>query len=166
MTMQGGGRLVERGPLTLRISDDAASGLRIAARGELDMSNAQALDVELERAIDTSAERIIVDLSGLKFIDSIGMATLGRIETHYGTERFGLIRAPQQVHRAIALTGLGWVLPFLTDQSDVASPAQNGRFCRFGTAARGDQRHKLPDFARPPAFKRQVQKPMPTEEVT
>jgi anti-anti-sigma factor len=59
------------------------------------------------------AERIIVDLSGLQFIDSIGMAALGRIETHYATERFGLIRAPEQVQRAIALTGLKRALPFL-----------------------------------------------------
>jgi anti-anti-sigma factor len=108
-----GGRLVERGPLTLQISGDGRSLLRIEARGELDISNAQALDLELERASESKVARIIVDLSGLQFIDSIGMAALGRIETHYGTERFGLVRAPEDVQRAIALTGLAQVLPFL-----------------------------------------------------
>jgi anti-anti-sigma factor len=58
-------------------------------------------------------ERIIVDLNGLQFIDSIGMAALGRIETNYGTEGFDPIRAPDRVQRAIALTGLERVLPFL-----------------------------------------------------
>jgi hypothetical protein len=41
------------------------------------------------------------------------MAALGRIQTHYATERFRLVRAPEQVQRAIALTGLTQVLPFL-----------------------------------------------------
>jgi anti-sigma B factor antagonist len=111
--MEDGERLIERGPLTLRISDGVGSVLRIEARGELDLSNAQALDKELERAMEARAERIIVDLSGLEFIDSTGIAALGRIETHYVTERFGLIRAPQQVQRVIALTGLEQVLPFV-----------------------------------------------------
>jgi anti-anti-sigma factor len=111
--MEGGGKLVERGPLTLRISEDGGSVLLIEAMGDLDMSNAQALDLELKRATETRVERIVVDLSGLQFIDSIGMATLGRIESHYGTERFALIRAPEQVQRVIALTGLDRALPFI-----------------------------------------------------
>lgn len=111
--MMDGGRVVERGPLALWISDEAGGAVRIEARGELDISNAQALDVELERASQSEVERIIVDLSRLEFIDSIGMASLGRIETHYGTERFALLRAPEHVQRAIALTGLTQVLPFL-----------------------------------------------------
>jgi anti-sigma B factor antagonist len=110
--VEKGGKLVERGPLALWISDRAGSALRIEARGELDISNAQALDVELERASRSEVERIIVDLSGLEFIDSIGMAALGRIETHYAAERFSLVKAPEQVQRAIALTGLTRVLPF------------------------------------------------------
>jgi anti-sigma B factor antagonist len=110
---EGGDRLVERGPLTLRISDGAGSVLRIEAHGELDLSNAQALDKELERAMQERAERIIIDLSGLQFIDSTGLAALGRIETHYLTERFVLIRAPARVQRVIALTGLERALPFL-----------------------------------------------------
>jgi anti-sigma B factor antagonist len=112
--VEGGGRLVERGPLTLRIAGDERSVLRIEAHGELDISSAQALDLELERASETKVEWIIVDLSGLRFIDSIGIAALGRIETHHRTERFGLVRAPAQVQRAIALTGLERVLPFLS----------------------------------------------------
>jgi anti-anti-sigma factor len=111
--VEGGGRLVERGPLTLRISGDGRSLLRIEARGELDISNAQALDLELERASQSKVEQVIVDLSGLRFIDSIGMAALGRIETHYRTELFGIVRGPEHVQRAIALTGLAQVLPFL-----------------------------------------------------
>ena len=112
ITKEGGDRLVERGPLTLRISKDGGSVLTIEAVGDLDMSNAQALDLELKRATETPVEQIIVDLSGLRFIDSIGMATLGRIESHYGTERFALIRAPEHVQRVIALTGLERILPF------------------------------------------------------
>jgi anti-sigma B factor antagonist len=110
--MEGPGRLVERGPLTLRISN-APTVTRIEARGELDLSNAQALDIELDRAMDARAERVIVDLSGLEFIDSTGMAALGRIETHYVRERFALIRAPESVQRVIALFGLERALPFV-----------------------------------------------------
>lgn len=111
--MAGAERQVERGPLTLRISEDVGNVLRIEAHGDLEMSNAEALEIELARASEADVDRIIVDLSGLKYIDSVGMATLGRIETHNGGERFGLIRAPERVQRVIALTGLERVLPFL-----------------------------------------------------
>jgi polysaccharide deacetylase family protein (PEP-CTERM system associated) len=104
--VERGARLVERGPLTLRISGDAGGVLRIEARGDLDVSSTEALDVEFERASRTEVEAIIVDLSGIRSIDSIGMAALGRIETHYGTARFGLVGAPERVERAITLTAL------------------------------------------------------------
>jgi anti-sigma B factor antagonist len=111
--VEGEERAIERGPLTLRVRGEGERGLRLEIRGDLDLSNAEALEVELRRAVETDAERIVVDLSGLDYVDSTGMAVLTRIKTEYGTDRFTLVRAPEQVQRVLALAGLEQALPFV-----------------------------------------------------
>jgi anti-sigma B factor antagonist len=115
--MEAEERVIERGPLTLRIRPEGDRGIRIEAAGDLDLSNAEALDVELARAVETDAERIVLDLSGLDYLDSTGMGVLAKIKTGYGTERFALVRASERVQRVLALTGLDEALPFV-DQAD------------------------------------------------
>ncbi len=64
-------RSVERGPLTVRVQREVVT-VRIELDGELDMSSSEALELELRRAAPSDAGRIIVDLSGLNYIDSTG----------------------------------------------------------------------------------------------
>jgi anti-sigma B factor antagonist len=100
----GEARLVHRGGITIQIHTDGDLYL-ISLVGELDMSNADALDAELQRAEESRAGRIVLDLSGLEFIDSSGLELLviakRRSDDAY---RFRIRPGRDKVTRLFALT--------------------------------------------------------------
>jgi anti-sigma B factor antagonist len=83
--------------------------------GELDLAGAPRLQRVIARAEETSAVTIIVDLSGLQFIDSSGIRVL-LTESKRSTadsNRVRFLRGTDQVERTLALCGLDQRLPFL-----------------------------------------------------
>ncbi|HUR87275.1 MAG TPA: STAS domain-containing protein [Solirubrobacteraceae bacterium] len=97
--------------LTSEPDDD---GHVIRLFGELDIASAEMLERELERVEATDAPRIVVDLSGLTFMDSTGIRLL--LTTHKrqqdGADRLRLRRGPDSVHRVFELSGVVEILPF------------------------------------------------------
>jgi anti-sigma B factor antagonist/stage II sporulation protein AA (anti-sigma F factor antagonist) len=88
----------------------------VTLRGELDMSSVEALDDELRRIEpDPTVRRIIVDLSGLKFMDSTGLRAVLRIDARSRSDgnRVVLLRGPETVQRVFQLTGTEDRLPFI-----------------------------------------------------
>jgi anti-sigma B factor antagonist len=47
----------------------------VTVRGNLDVDNAPVLTTTLEQVLDRDAPRVVVDLSGVEFCDSIGLST-------------------------------------------------------------------------------------------
>ncbi len=91
-------------------SSDGTSPAVLTLVGELDAETAGRLQSHLE-AVDP-AERLVVDLSGLGFVDSSGLRVI--ISAHQRHETAGgrlLVRAPsQRVARILQVTGLDGVL--------------------------------------------------------
>jgi len=52
------------------------SSLVVAVAGEIDLSTAHQLDDAIRQAEETETSRIVVDLSGLSFVDSTGLSVL------------------------------------------------------------------------------------------
>jgi anti-sigma B factor antagonist len=80
----------------------------IAVSGELDMSNAERLEATVETVVADGPDRLIFDLSGLRFMDSAGIAVLlsaaGKVPSIE-------LRDPlPPVRRVVELTGLESVL--------------------------------------------------------
>ena len=91
---------------TVDLTTREGDGLAVAVlRGELDVAYAASVAASLA-AIAASQREIIVDLAGLEFIDSSGVAALVRARTrarHAGGDL--LLAAPQrQVLRVLAIT--------------------------------------------------------------
>ena len=105
-------RLIEQGGLRVEI-DDAASTVRL--RGDLDMEGAPALEAELIGLVSSSGSEVVVDLAGLKFIDSTGLQALLRANEHAresGRElRFR--RGSGQVEGVMRMTRVGERLAFV-----------------------------------------------------
>jgi anti-sigma B factor antagonist len=81
----------------------------VSVSGELDSPNAATLDGILKPVVGEHAEQLVLDLSGLNFMDSAGIAVLVGIAAKVDRLR---LRAPSQVvRRVIELTGLSGVLP-------------------------------------------------------
>ena len=86
----------------------------IRLEGELDLAHAGELDAELKRVEASDAREIVVDLSGLTFIDSTGVRTLLMAEARSRSDsnRLSILRAPDSVHRVFVICGVDGILPF------------------------------------------------------
>jgi len=94
----------ERGEIVVRLD------------GELELANAALVRGELERALATGRERIVVDLRGLGFLDSTGIRAL--VDAHdrckSSARSLTLLLEPGAVHRTLSVCGLLDVIDHVT----------------------------------------------------
>jgi anti-anti-sigma factor len=80
----------------------------VTLQGELDLEHAYTFDEELRRLEEAGASKIVLDLRGLAFLDSCGLARL--LAAHRRARRAGrrlvLVRGSQAVQRLFALTAV------------------------------------------------------------
>ncbi len=80
----------------------------LAVSGELDLAAASSLEEELDRALTSGSQLIVIDLKGLDFIDSTGLSVL--VRAHQRAQEaglnLGLVNPGAQVERLLSLTGL------------------------------------------------------------
>ncbi len=101
-------------PLSITSQRDG-SAHRVTAVGELDLATVETLQrVLLE--IDDGAETIVLDLSGLSFIDSTGLRLVLDLNERYGGEadRLRVIAGSPAVERLLDIVGLRDQLPLIT----------------------------------------------------
>ncbi len=100
----------------LEIKSERASTLVhvIELSGELDLSSAETLAEEMLRVESTDAREIVVDLSGLDFIDSIGIKTLRDAQSRSREQqgRLSFQRSSGHVERVLAMTEVDLSLVF------------------------------------------------------
>ncbi len=81
----------------------------VSLSGELDSSNAGSLEAAVTSITGRHPERLIFDLSGLRFMDSAGIAVLIRAAANVNAI---CLREPSPiVRRVLEVTGLSGVLP-------------------------------------------------------
>ena len=95
------------GPLVVECLPDG-DRLVISLRGELDLATAPALASQLDEAGSDGFQELVVDLSGLDFMDSTGLSVLLAAQRAADSKRhgFSLRRGPAQVQRVFEVTGL------------------------------------------------------------
>jgi anti-sigma B factor antagonist len=92
----------------IETSTDATGAPLITVAGEVDISNAAALEAAVAAATARTPERLIFDLAGLRFMDSAGIAVLLAAANNVAAVR---LRSPSPtVRRVVELTGLADVL--------------------------------------------------------
>jgi anti-anti-sigma factor len=95
--------------LGIATSSDATGSPVISVSGDLDISNADALEAAVSSVTATPPAHLTFDLSTLRFIDSAGIAVLLRASSRVKDVR---LRAPSPpVRRVVELTGLAEVFP-------------------------------------------------------
>jgi anti-sigma B factor antagonist len=101
------------GDLTLTSEREGAVH-SICLFGELDLATANSVQDELTRVEASDADSIIVDLSGLTFMDSTGIRLLYRAaaRSRADSDRLALLRGGTAVQRALQITALEDRLPF------------------------------------------------------
>jgi anti-sigma B factor antagonist len=113
-TAPAAGSWIEQGSLSIRTEREPAELYVIEFYGELDLAGSEVAARELRRCPQTDVEEIIVDLSGLEFIDSSGLHVL--VESFKSDRQNGnrlcFLRGPDPVQRVMEVTSLDAVLPF------------------------------------------------------
>jgi len=100
-------------PFTVHSARDDARYI-VSPVGELDVASAWQLERELRRVEASDVEEIVLDLRGVKFIDSTGMQPVlhaNAREMH--SKRLRILPGPDNVQRCFEISGLTSRLPFV-----------------------------------------------------
>ena len=105
--------IADRG-LTIEIRRDA-DRVVLLLEGELDMENAATLDEQLLAAETSDVSQIVLDLRGLRFIDSSGLRSilLATKRSRQDSNRLGVLRGSGEVARLLKLTAIDHSLDLL-----------------------------------------------------
>ena len=78
----------------------------VSLDGELDLASAPLLESEIERDEVAEAERVVLDLRELQFIDSTGLRTIFSVHSraHTRGQEFAITRGSEQVQRLLSIT--------------------------------------------------------------
>lgn len=97
----------ELGGLKIRRTTDA-HGAVLTLVGELDLESSPELDREIRAVEAVNPARLLIDLGGLQFMDSSGLAVIVRADRAARENGHGLTLRPGpiQVQRLFELTGL------------------------------------------------------------
>jgi anti-anti-sigma factor len=107
-------RFLEDRLLTIRSEREGPAHL-IQVFGELDLATALRLDGELGRIQAGDAEQVLLDLSGLDFIDAAGVRVLVAATARFDDDpkRFHMFRGGPAIERILRILGLDDRMPFL-----------------------------------------------------
>ena len=92
----------------------------VAATGEVDVYTAPVLDEALSTAVSGGATRLVVDLSGVDFLDSTGLSVLvkalKRVRDSDGS--LDVVVIAERVNKVFRITGLDQVIPVHASLAD------------------------------------------------
>ena len=106
----------------LELETSEEEGLvRLALRGELDLSTVSKVEEELRRAEASEPSLLVLDLSELNFLDSTGLRLIVTTDqrAREGGRRVAVVKGPDAVQRVFAITRLDERLEMLDKGSDV-----------------------------------------------
>ncbi len=101
---------MERQPLTFRSERDAGQA-SLAVTGEIDMITAESLYQQARAMVADDTQVLVLDLAGVTFCDSLGVAALVRIYRHSNGVgcRLRLTNLREPVAHVIQISGLDQV---------------------------------------------------------
>ena len=103
--MSGGTESIREDPVAGIERNDGATVVRLA--GELDLYNAHEVREALIGCCEESPDRLVVDLSEVKFIDSTALGVLIEARTRMANRKGFLLASPGlETRRALEISGL------------------------------------------------------------
>ena len=100
-------RLSEPEDFDIGVRDDG-SGITVTVRGELDVLTAPFLWERLETLLPTAGQKLVLDLAGVRFIDSMGLGVIVRAQSRLrqGSGQLVVRSLQEQARKVFELTGL------------------------------------------------------------
>jgi anti-anti-sigma factor len=120
--MQSGKTKTRSGPLALTM-DRIGTTATLSLAGELDLANVAAFSEAIESCRGAECDAVVLDLGGLEFIDSTGIAALLMANDRLSGDGSALRIIPSRheaVSRVFELVGVAQSLPFVRERSNPA----------------------------------------------
>ena len=97
------------------------AGVRLELGGELDMYSAGRLEQELQKLERDRCEVVLLDLRGLAYVDSTGLATILGASRRAAEDgrRFVVVRGPDSIQWRFRTTGVDRLLEMVDDPAAV-----------------------------------------------
>jgi len=98
--------------------------VHLVLRGELDLSTTEKVDTELRRVEESYPPVVVLDLSGLTFLDSTGLRLIVTADqrARQSDRRLTIVKGPATVQRVFSITKLDERLDMVDDAADAAAP--------------------------------------------
>lgn len=93
--------------------------------GELEVSTCSRVRQTLEElATNATVAHVVLDLRGVRFLDSAGLQTIVRADAAARRDghNLALVKAPPSVHRVFVLSGLDTQMVIVDDPEELAPP--------------------------------------------
>ncbi len=106
----------------LELDTEEREGLvQVSLRGELDLSTADKVEDELRRVEEGGDNLLVLDLSGLTFLDSTGLRVMVTADqrARKAGRRLALVKGPETVHRVFTITKLDERLQMVNDVQEL-----------------------------------------------
>jgi anti-sigma B factor antagonist len=104
------------------VSAGAGEQVTVSLKGELDLSTVAKVEEELRRVESSDATLLVLDLSGLTFLDSTGLRAVITADERARAQgrRFVIVKGPDAVQRVFAITRLEERLEMVDDDSSLS----------------------------------------------
>ena len=93
----------------------------VTVRGDLDLQVAERVVAELAKVEESAPALLVIDLSGISFLDSAGMGVIAAAQARAveAGRRIVLVRPPYTVRRAFELSGFDEVITVVDDLESI-----------------------------------------------
>ncbi|GAA2722430.1 STAS domain-containing protein [Cellulomonas aerilata] len=113
----------------VEVSEDTEDAAWPVARmtGEVDLSNVEDLGRRLERSVSNRARGLVLDLSGVTYLDSTGLRLIYRLARQLGDRQQRLrlvVPDDSRIRRVLTLAGVGTVAQVVPDLALIDDHAQ------------------------------------------
>lgn len=106
----------------LEVDTQERDGLvRVSLKGELDLSTVERVEEELRRVENRANKLLVLDLSGLSFLDSTGLRLMVTADqrARKSGRRLAIVKGPDTVHRVFTITRLDERLEMVDDVAEL-----------------------------------------------
>jgi anti-anti-sigma factor len=106
--------LADAGDLRIVVREQGTTTM-IEVEGEWDLASVPTAQETISRVLERGPECVVLDLSGLGFIDSSGLHAIVELSKRAAAQetRLVIIRGPRAVQRLFEITGLDASLPLI-----------------------------------------------------
>jgi anti-sigma B factor antagonist len=93
----------------------------VTVSGEVDLANSPDLDAEIIAALESGTESVVIDLTGVSFMDSSGLGVIVRAlkRCREADKDLDLVITNERVLKVFGITGLDQVIPIHASIQDI-----------------------------------------------